>query len=105
MVRESRARRQFVMQAESDDAIRRAQERYRRATWGYVATVGARGVSFFAAIVSVPIALPYLGADRFGLWMTITSLGALLSFVGLGVGLSVMNSIAHKDGRGDQVGQ
>ena len=67
--------------------------------------VAARGVSFLVAILTIPLTLPYLGPERFGMWMTINSFAALLSFAGLGIGLSLMNSIAAHEGRDEVVAQ
>lgn len=46
-------------------------------------------------VFSVSWSVPYLGAERFGAWMTIASLVAVLSFLDLGVGNGLTNRIAH----------
>ena len=92
-----------VDEIEAADA--RARRRYLRAGLGYAATISARAVSFVVAIVTVPLTLPYLGTERFGMWMTINSFGALLAFANLGIGVSLMNSIARDEGRGAVLGQ
>src|SRR5687768_16037928 len=79
----------------------RARERHRRVALSAVASGLAKAVSIVAALVSVPVALSYLGVDRYGLWMTITSLSLLLSFTGMGVGNGLLNAIAEADGKGD----
>ena len=60
---------------EVTDSEGRSRQRYVRAGLGYAAIVGARAVSFVIAIVTIPLTLPYLGPERFGLWMTINSFG------------------------------
>jgi Membrane protein involved in the export of O-antigen and teichoic acid len=87
------------------DADARSRQRYVRAGWGYAATISARAVSFLVAIVTIPLTLPYLGPERFGMWMTINSFATLLSFVNVGIGLSLMNSIARNEGRSEVAAQ
>lgn len=45
----------------------------------------------------------YLGAERFGLWMTISSFTALLAFADLGVGNGLLNAVAQATGRDDLI--
>jgi O-antigen/teichoic acid export membrane protein len=46
-------------------------------------------------IFSIRLSLPYLGVERFGIWMTIASLVGLLSFLDLGVGNALTNRVAR----------
>jgi len=46
-------------------------------------------------IVSVPLTLSYLGNERFGVWMTISSLAGLLAFLDFGIGNGLLNRVAH----------
>jgi O-antigen/teichoic acid export membrane protein len=62
----------------------------------------ARGVSIAASLLSVPITLHYLGTEQYGLWVTITSVAALLGFADLGLSNGLMNSVSDADGRGDR---
>ena len=58
----------------------RGSERNRRAVLaGSIATV-ARVVQLGASLVTVPLTLKYLGNERFGLWMTISSVLAMAAF-------------------------
>ena len=52
--------------------------------------------------VSVPLTLGYLGSDRFGVWMTLSAIVALLGFTDLGIGNSLLNGVAHAAGREDR---
>jgi O-antigen/teichoic acid export membrane protein len=65
---------------------------------------GGRAVSMLVMVVTVSLTVPYLGAERFGVWMTVASLAAMLSFLDLGVGNAITNrvarSAAHPDGDG-----
>lgn len=80
----------------------RAKERYRRIAMTALSSLGIRGVGIMAAIVTTPLTLGYLGADRFGLWMTISSITALLSFADFGIGSGLLNAVSRADGQNDQ---
>lgn len=73
----------------------RAQERYRRAFLTTAANVISKVLSMILVIVSVPLTLSYLGNERFGIWMTISSLAALLAFLDFGIGNGLLNRVAQ----------
>ena len=54
----------------------------------------SRLVSIVVAVLSVPLLLSLLGTDRYGIWVTLTSLVAFISLLDLGVGNSLRNSVA-----------
>lgn len=86
----------------SDSEESRAAERYRRALWTMVANLGNRAIGMLGMVLSVSWTVPYLGAERFGAWMTIASLAAVLSFMDLGVGNGLTNRIAHAASSSDR---
>lgn len=65
-------------------------------------SLAARCVSVTAALVSVPLTLHYLGADRYGLWIAISSVIALLGITDFGFGNGLVNEIARAHGRNDR---
>ncbi len=78
-------------------------ERNRRAVLaGSVATT-ARIVQLGASLITVPLTLKYLGNERFGLWMTISSVLAMAAFADFGVGNGVLNLVAEAFGKDDMV--
>ena len=79
----------------------RARERYRRAVLTALAAGGARAVSMVAVLVSVPLALGYLGSERYGVVVTITALTGMLVFADFGLGNGLMNLVARASGSGD----
>ncbi|WP_172793389.1 oligosaccharide flippase family protein [Polynucleobacter sinensis] len=81
----------------------RVGERYTRIFRTVLSSLAIRGFGIVAAVVTTPLTLGYLGADRFGIWMTINSITALLSFADFGVGGGLLNAISKADGRGDRV--
>ena len=86
------------------DVHARGAERNRRAlVTGSVATL-ARVVQISTSLVTVPMTLKYLGNERFGLWMTISSVLAMASFADFGVGNGVLNAVATAFGKDDITG-
>lgn len=81
----------------------RAHERHRRALLTASASLLAKGVQLITTVVTVPLTLHYLGDERFGLWMTITSILSLLSFADLGIGNGLLNGIAEAYGCNDLI--
>jgi O-antigen/teichoic acid export membrane protein len=80
----------------------RSQERYRRAAMTSLAQGFAKGVSILTMLISVPLTLRYLGAERYGMWMTISSVVLMMGFADLGMGLGLMNSVSEAHGRDDR---
>ncbi len=79
----------------------RAEERHRQIL---LTTLSSGGSKLLAAVISfaiIPLTLNYLGTERFGLWMTIGSIVAMLSFADLGIGSGVMNAVATAQGKDD----
>lgn len=80
----------------------RANERHRRVVLSALASAFAKIISVATALISVPLTLHYLGPERYGMWMMISSLAAILSFADLGIGNGMLNAISAAHGRGDR---
>ena len=79
----------------------RANERHRRVALTAAAAALAKVLSVGAALISVPLTLQYLGIERFGMWMTISSLIAMLAFADFGIANGVLSAVADAHGRDD----
>jgi O-antigen/teichoic acid export membrane protein len=79
----------------------RAAERYRLAAWTILANAASKGAAMAVMVLSVSLTIPYLGAQRFGIWMTIASFAGMLTFLGLGVGNALTNHVASCASRSD----
>jgi O-antigen/teichoic acid export membrane protein len=79
----------------------RARERHRRVTLSAIASGLAKLTSVGTALITVPLTLHYLGAERYGLWMTISSLLVMLAFADFGIGNGVLNAVARAHGNDD----
>ena len=64
----------------------------------------AKCIALLTTLVSVPLTVKYLGTERFGMWMTISSLVSLIGFADFGLGSGLVSSIAHRQGKGDDGG-
>lgn len=80
----------------------RSMERYRRAGLTALTSLSAKGITALTMLVSVPLTVDYLGLERYGLWMAISSLIAVLSFADLGIGNGLVNLLAEANGRDDR---
>ncbi len=79
----------------------RSRERYRRAALTTLASVLGKGVNVFTSLLTVRLTLRYLGTERYGLWMSVTSIVSLLFFADLGIGNGLLNAIAEARGKDD----
>lgn len=80
----------------------RTNERYRKVALSTGSSIFHKLITIFTGLISIPLTVNYLGEERFGLWMTITSIIALLTFADLGLGNGLVNAIAKSEGRNDK---
>jgi len=80
----------------------RSKERYRRAFLTIAASGLSRAVSISAGLITVPLTLKYLGTERYGLWMTISSVIAMMGFSDLGINNGLLNGISRSHGKDDR---
>ena len=82
----------------------RAAIRNRRAALTGGTAVMARVVQVGTSLVTVPLTIRYLGNERFGLWMAISSVLAIANFADFGLGNGVLNTVAAAYGKDDLQG-
>jgi O-antigen/teichoic acid export membrane protein len=75
--------------------------RYRRAALTAGAALAVRILSLGLTLITVPLTLGYLGPERYGLWVTISSIVAFLGFADLGLGNGVLNAVTRSLALGD----
>lgn len=73
----------------------RGVTRFKLAGLAVCANVFSKALAFVVLIYSTRIALDHLGADRFGVWMTISSVAVLLSFMDLGLSNALIGRVAE----------
>lgn len=72
--------------------------RYKRAALAGFGAAIAKVTAALVGVVSVPLTIRYLGTERFGIWMTVSSLLPLLSFADGGMGNGLINAISAAHG-------
>jgi O-antigen/teichoic acid export membrane protein len=77
----------------------RGEARKRKAILSGFVGILSRFVSVVTTLITVPLTLRYLGDERFGLWMAISSLIAMLSFADLGIGNGLLNAVSSASGK------
>jgi O-antigen/teichoic acid export membrane protein len=80
----------------------RSAERYRRIAWSTLLATVARVVGLATSFISVPLVIGYLGSERYGMWITMSSLVAALGPLDLGIGLGLLTVISDAHGRDDR---
>ncbi len=68
---------------------------------GISSAIAGRGVAVMANFFAVPLTVKYLGAERYGVWVTLTSILAYLTIVDMGVGSTAINGISEALAKGD----
>ncbi len=79
----------------------RSHERYRRAALSGLASLAGKAISIGTSLLTVRLTFQYLGAERYGMWMTITSIVMMFTFADLGMSNGLVNQIADAVGHND----
>lgn len=78
------------------------QRRLRRAGLTGVVTLLARGVTVGIGLVTLPLTSHYLGKERFGLWLTLSSFITWMAIADFGLANSLINALSAADGKDDR---
>jgi len=83
----------------------RGGERYRRASITASSSFITKALNVLISFLSVPLTVHYLGAERYGVWLTISSLLTWMSMTDFGLaGNALINVLAEASGKDDQKG-
>ena len=82
----------------------RSKARDRKARHTSISAIFARGISVGVSFLSVPLTIGYLGLERYGLWMTISSITILVNFSDFGMGNGLLTALSEANGRNDREG-
>ena len=77
----------------------REKERARRIYLTALTSVSSKLISMLTIFATVPLTLSYLGVEKFGVWMTLSSIIAMMTFADLGIGNGVLNKISKESAR------
>src|SRR5437588_2916050 len=79
------------------------RERYRRAGLTASTSYIAKGLTLVMGFVSVPLTVHYLGAERYGVWLTISSLLLWVALTDFGIaGNALVNVLSEAVGNDDR---
>src|SRR5215472_8802630 len=81
----------------------RGHERYRRAGMTASTSYIVKGLTILMSFVSVPLTVHYLGAERYGVWLTISSLLLWVALTDFGLaGNALVNVLSEAVGKDDR---
>ena len=80
----------------------RSNERHRRIALTALTSAAAKLITIVTSFITVPLTLNYLGTERYGLWMTISSVIAMMVFADFGIGNGLMNAVSEAYGKDDK---
>lgn len=80
----------------------RGSRRDRRTATSTATAIAARGVLLLGSFISLPLTIGYLGVERYGIFVALTSLTAMFAFADLGLGNGLLNVVSDANGRDDR---
>lgn len=81
----------------------RGRERYRRASISATASLLAQGLAIVISLASVPLTVGYLGHERYGVWLTISSLLTWMAMSDFGLaGNALVSLVGEANGKDDR---
>src|ERR1700731_1119628 len=84
-------------------SVDRGRERYRRAGMTASTSYIAKALTLLMGFVSVPLTVDYLGAERYGVWLTISSLLLWVALTDFGLaGYALVNVLSEAVGNDDR---
>ncbi|MBW4665960.1 MAG: oligosaccharide flippase family protein [Cyanomargarita calcarea GSE-NOS-MK-12-04C] len=80
----------------------KGKKRVRQAGLTGIITLAVRGITTIAGLFSIPITSQYLGPERFGIWLIISTFLTWVSAADFGLANSLTNALATADGQEDR---
>ncbi|MGI4854180.1 MAG: lipopolysaccharide biosynthesis protein, partial [Janthinobacterium lividum] len=81
----------------------RLDDRLRRVLHGGASALASRGVALVCSLISLPLTTRYLGPERYGIWVTISTTITMLGVLDLGIANSLTNRISQAYAADDAV--
>ena len=75
--------------------------RLRRVLHGVASALLHRGVALLISLISLPLTTRYLGPERYGIWVTVSTSVSVLAALDLGSANSLTNRVSHAYAAGD----
>jgi len=77
----------------------RSRERYRRILLTTASSLATRATTALVGLVTIPLALSYLGKEKYGLWAVVTSFVAWTSLFDFGIINGLVNALSEAHGK------
>ena len=71
------------------------RERYRKAGLTSLMNLASQFVQLATGLISVPLALNYVGVEQFGIWMALSTALAFITFTDFGIGIGVQDRMTR----------
>jgi O-antigen/teichoic acid export membrane protein len=84
------------------DSENQGRSRIVRSSLTGVATLLVRGLTIATGLITIPLTAQYLGVERYGMWLTLSSLLTWAGLVDFGLANSLTNVLATADGEQDR---
>lgn len=84
-----------LLGADPGDKVGRGRERLLRIALSAASALVSRMGTILVLLITVPMARELLGPERFGMWMVLSSLTAVLAFADLGIGNGILSITAE----------
>lgn len=78
------------------------KSRLRRVLQGAFSALLHRGVALLVGLISLPLTTHYLGPERYGVWVTVSTSISMLAALDLGIANSLTNRISHAFAHDDE---
>jgi O-antigen/teichoic acid export membrane protein len=79
-----------------------SDDRYKQAIKTSAISFLAQGIQMITAVVSVPLVLGAVGNERYGLWMTLSSILLFVTFSDFGMGIGMQNIMSYAKANNDE---
>lgn len=89
-----------LRQVLDSDVADHSAQRWRRIFVSLGRSLCSRAMAMACSLATVPLAIGYLGAERYGVWVTLAGFIQMLSFFDLGAGVGLQNRVAEMMGKG-----
>ncbi|MGC4820220.1 lipopolysaccharide biosynthesis protein [Micromonospora sp. DT63] len=89
-------------EAREDDLSVARRSRGRALVTGIASSLAGKAVGLVAPLLITPAAFHYLGSERYGMWMAITSLTAMALFADFGLGNGLLTRLSRLHATGDR---
>lgn len=85
------------------DILNKGHERSVKAKRNIIYSFGLKGVSILVGLILVPLLLDYLDSERYGIWLTLSSILGWFSFFDIGLGNGLRNKFTEAVANDDHV--